>query len=158
METKSFEVSDEYLDDSIQVARWWFIPSMPLMLAVKRSLIMKIVVKPTLLLPETLWIAETNPEALFHAINKGIEYENKILNVSSERIEPLCLDSFNDARECMFQSDGNVYNCRPYIKLFGNCQRNPAEFKEFLEASTDQQKKPRRFDFVRYRGHYDKFL
>ena len=76
----------------------------------------------------------------------------------SERIEPLCLDTFNDARECMFQSDGNVYNCRPYIKLFGNCQRNPVEFKDFLEASTDQQKKPRRFDFVRNRGHYDKFL
>ena len=126
--------------------------------AVKKSLIMKIAVKLTLLLPETQLNVEKSQEALFHATNKGIEYENNIVKINSERIEPLCLDTFNDARECMFQSDGNVYNCRPYIKLFGNCQRNPIEFKEFLEASTDQQKKPRRFDFVRNRGHYDKFL
>lgn len=126
--------------------------------AVKKSVIMKIAVKLTLLLPETQLNVEKSQEPLFHATDKGIEYENNIVNINSERIEPLCLDTFNDARECMFQSDGNVYNCRPYIKLFGNCQRNPIEFKEFLEASTDQQKKPRRFDFVRNRGHYDKFL
>jgi hypothetical protein len=78
--------------------------------------------------------------------------------IVSEKLEPLCLDPFNDARECMFKADGNAYNCREYIKAFGNCQRNPAEFKQFLEASTDQQKKPKTFDFVRYRGYYDRFL
>ena len=86
-----------------------------------------------------------------------VKYSEKSIKVGSERIEPLCLDTFNNARECLFKSDGNVYNCRTPIKLYGNCQRDPAEFKSFLEASTEVQKKPVWYDFMRYRGHYDRF-
>jgi len=76
----------------------------------------------------------------------------------AEKLEPLCLDSFNDARECMFKADGNLYNCRETIKLFVNCQKDPTDFKDFLAASTEVQKKPKTFDFLRFRGVYDKFL
>ena len=78
--------------------------------------------------------------------------------MNSERLEPLCLDPFNEARECMFRSDGNLYNCKETIKLYANCQKNPVEFKDFLEVSTPNQKGQKSFDFVRYRGHYDRFL
>ena len=78
--------------------------------------------------------------------------------MNREKLEPICLDAFNDARECMFKSDGNQYNCKAYIKAFGNCQRNPAEFRLFLEASTNDQKKPKNFDFIKYRGTYDKYM
>jgi len=76
----------------------------------------------------------------------------------SEKMEPLCLDPFNDARECMFKADGNLYNCKGTIKLYVNCQKNPVEFKEFLAASTPKQKEEKKFDFVRNRGHYDRYL
>lgn len=36
-------------------------------------------------------------------------------------MEPICLDSFNDARECMFKSDGNVYNCKQYLNNYAFC-------------------------------------
>ena len=78
--------------------------------------------------------------------------------MASEKLEPLCLDPFNDARECMFRSDGNLYNCKEILKLYVNCQKNPVEFKDFLDASTAKQKEQKAFDFVRYRGHYDRFL
>jgi hypothetical protein len=29
-------------------------------------------------------------------------------------MHPICLAPFNDARECLFKSDGNIYNCRDY--------------------------------------------
>lgn len=54
----------------------------------------------------------------------------------SEKLDPVCLSSFNDARECMFKSDGNLYNCKTWINQFKHCQSNPTSFVEFLEAST----------------------
>jgi len=74
---------------------------------------------------------------------------------TSEKMEPLCLDSFNDARECMFKSDGNALSCREFMKLYANCQKNPEEFKSFLEASTEVQRAPKRFDFIKHRGVYN---
>lgn len=37
-------------------------------------------------------------------------------------MHPLCLAPFNDARECLFKADGNVFNCRPQLDEFTLCQ------------------------------------
>lgn len=73
-------------------------------------------------------------------------------------MDPICVPSFNDARECLFKGDGHLYNCRPYISEYVHCQNNPVNFKTFLEASDKHQKKSRLFDFVKYRGSYDKYM
>lgn len=73
-------------------------------------------------------------------------------------MDPICLGSFNDARECLFKADGNMYNCKQFMNEYVHCQKDPVEFKSFLERSTPQQLKPKRFDFVANRGHYDKYM
>ena len=42
-------------------------------------------------------------------ISKDIAYNYKWNRMN---IEPLCLTIFNDAKECLFQSDSSVYNCK----------------------------------------------
>ncbi|KAL4461080.1 hypothetical protein ABPG72_006459 [Tetrahymena utriculariae] len=76
----------------------------------------------------------------------------------AEKMDPICLSSFNDSRECMFKSDGNLYNCKTWINQYVSCQKNPAAFAEFLEASTAEQLKSKKFDFVKNRGRSDKYL
>lgn len=73
-------------------------------------------------------------------------------------MDPICLGSFNDARECLFKADGNMLNCKPYLHEYAHCQKDPADFKLFLEASTTKQKLPRKFDFSANRGTYDKHM
>lgn len=41
-----------------------------------------------------------------------IKKRNYILNLIRERMHPLCLAAFNDARECVFKADGNIFNCK----------------------------------------------
>ncbi len=36
-------------------------------------------------------------------------------------MDPMCLSSFNDARECLFKADGNVYNCKEWMNLYSHC-------------------------------------
>ncbi len=33
-------------------------------------------------------------------------------------MDALCVLPFNDARECLFKADGNVYNCKGKFKIF----------------------------------------
>lgn len=73
-------------------------------------------------------------------------------------MDPICLHSFNDARECLFKADGNMYNCKPYLNEYVHCQKDPVDFKSFLEAATKKQKLPKKFDFVAYRGYFDRYM
>eukprot|EP01017_Pseudomicrothorax_dubius_P037912 TRINITY_DN5615_c0_g1_i2.p1 TRINITY_DN5615_c0_g1~~TRINITY_DN5615_c0_g1_i2.p1 ORF type:complete len:133 (-),score=27.03 TRINITY_DN5615_c0_g1_i2:81-479(-) len=75
----------------------------------------------------------------------------------AERVEPICIDSFNDARECLFKADGNLFSCKDVVNEYVYCQKDPLSFKNFLAASTKEQRKPRTFDFIKFRGTYDKF-
>jgi hypothetical protein len=36
-------------------------------------------------------------------------------------MDPICLHPFNDARECLFKSDGNVYNCKEWVNYYVHC-------------------------------------
>lgn len=58
----------------------------------------------------------------------------------SEKMEPACLDPFNDARECLFRSDGSTFNCKQYLHQYAYCQARPTEYLEFLKSSTSVQK------------------
>lgn len=78
------------------------------------------------------------------------------LILRSEKIEPICVDTFNDARECMFKADGSLFNCRDVVNEYVYCQKDPEDFRRFLAASTATQKKPRVWDFNANRGTYDK--
>ncbi len=78
--------------------------------------------------------------------------------ILSEKMDPICLGSFNDARECLFKADGNLYNCKTFLNEYVHCQKDPVDFKSFLESSTKLQKKSKKFDFVAYRGYYDKYM
>lgn len=75
----------------------------------------------------------------------------------AEKMEPVCLDIFNDARECMFKSDGHMYNCKEYLNQYAFCQARPQDYQHFLTASTTAQKQAKTFDFLMWRGHFDKY-
>ena len=45
--------------------------------------------------------------------------------------EPVCLDSFNDARECLFKMDGLLRVCEPELNLFEECVHDPVRFEKF---------------------------
>ena len=45
--------------------------------------------------------------------------------------EPVCLDVFNDARECLFKMDGQMRICEPEINLFEECVHDPKAFARF---------------------------
>lgn len=76
--------------------------------------------------------------------------------INREKMDPICLYPFNDARECMFKGDGNMYNCKEWINLYVNCQKDPVDYKGFLESSSSYQKNPKKFDFTKHRGMYDR--
>ena len=45
--------------------------------------------------------------------------------------EPICLDPFNDARECLFRLDGQMRVCEPELNLFEECVHDPKRFAKF---------------------------
>ena len=46
-------------------------------------------------------------------------------------IEPVCLDAFNDARECLFRLDGQMRVCEPELNLVEECIHDPVRFAKF---------------------------
>ena len=72
-------------------------------------------------------------------------------------MDPMCLDIFNDSRECLFKSDGNLLDCKPFLNQYVLCQKDPEDYKLFLNDSTTAQKKMIQFDFRKYRGNYNKY-
>ena len=59
------------------------------------------------------------------------------------KFEPICLDSFNDARECLFQTDGQVRLCETELHLFEECQHDPVAFAKFASIGTIKQSAPK---------------
>ena len=47
------------------------------------------------------------------------------------KFEPVCLDSFNDARECLFKMDGQLKVCEPELNLFEECVHDPKRYAKF---------------------------
>ena len=50
----------------------------------------------------------------------------------SEKMHPICVGAFNDARECLFKADGVMFNCKDFVYQYVHCQKDQADFKEFL--------------------------
>ena len=50
--------------------------------------------------------------------------------------EPVCLDAFNDARECMFKMEGQMRVCEPELHLFEECVHDPKAFARFQALAT----------------------
>ncbi len=59
--------------------------------------------------------------------------------------EPVCLDSFNDARECMFRLDGHMRLCQNELELFEECVHDPVRFDKFQKIATPKQQTPKEF-------------
>ena len=54
--------------------------------------------------------------------------------------EPVCLDSFNDARECLFKMDGQLKVCEPELHLFEECVYDPQRYAKFQALATPIQR------------------
>ena len=56
-----------------------------------------------------------------------------LLRCHSENLkfEPICLEPFNDARECLFKMDGLLRVCEPELNLFEECVHDPVRFEKF---------------------------
>ena len=50
--------------------------------------------------------------------------------------EPVCLEPFNDARECLFRLDGQMRVCEPELNLFEECVHDPKRFAQFQKMAT----------------------
>ena len=50
--------------------------------------------------------------------------------------EPVCLEPFNDARECLFRLDGQMRVCEPELNLFEECVHDPKRFAKFQSMAT----------------------
>ncbi len=67
-------------------------------------------------------------------------------------VQPMCLRTFNNARECLFKSDGTITSCQKWINYFEDCERNPQVWEKFEKMATEKQKQTPDFDFDRFPG------
>ena len=68
--------------------------------------------------------------------------------------EPVCLDSFNDARECLFKMDGLLRVCEPELNLFEECVHDPVRFDKFQRLATPVQREPKDYFATIIRKNY----
>ena len=68
--------------------------------------------------------------------------------------EPVCLEAFNDARECMFKLDGQMRLCHNELELFEECVHDPVRFDKFQKLATPTQRVPKMFFSSVYHGDY----
>ena len=68
--------------------------------------------------------------------------------------EPICLDSFNDARECLFRLDGLIRVCEPELNLFEECVHDPVRFEKFQRLATPVQREPKDYFATVFRKNY----
>lgn len=68
--------------------------------------------------------------------------------------EPVCLDSFNDARECLFKMDGLLRVCEPELNLFEECVHDPVRFEKFQRLATPVQREPKDYFSTVVRKNY----
>ena len=80
---------------------------------------------------------ESKPEALDLLRCHSKKYLSFIFKTSlnipwySLSFEPICLEPFNDARECLFRLDGQMRVCEPELNLFEECVHDPVRFEKF---------------------------
>ena len=68
--------------------------------------------------------------------------------------EPVCLDAFNDARECLFKLDGQMRVCEPELNLFEECVHDPERFAKFKAMATPGQRVPKDWSATIIRKNY----
>ena len=62
----------------------------------------------------------------------------------------------NDSRECLMQSDLNLFSCKNILAQLRHCVKDPVSFKDFLSSSTKAQKGPISWDFYNNNGRVAK--
>jgi hypothetical protein len=70
------------------------------------------------------------------------------------QFEPVCLESFNDARECLFRLDGQLRMCEPELNLFEECVHDPYQFEKFQRLATPVQQMPKNYFTTIIRKNY----
>ena len=68
--------------------------------------------------------------------------------------EPVCLDSFNDARECLFKMDGQMRVCEPELNLFEECVHDPKRYAKFQALATPAQREAKDYFTTVIRKNY----
>ncbi|CDW91365.1 UNKNOWN [Stylonychia lemnae] len=68
--------------------------------------------------------------------------------------EPVCLEPFNDARECLFRLDGQMRVCEPELNLFEECVHDPVRFEKFQRLATPVQRMPKDYFSTIVRKNY----
>ena len=68
--------------------------------------------------------------------------------------EPVCLDAFNDARECLFRLDGQMRACEPEMNLFEECRHDPVRYAKFKKMATPGQAAPKQFFATQFGRNY----
>ena len=68
--------------------------------------------------------------------------------------EPVCLEPFNDARECLFRLDGQMRVCEPELNLFEECVHDPKRYASFQQMATPGQRVPKDFFATIIRKNY----
>ena len=44
--------------------------------------------------------------------------------MEKSQIKPLCMRPYNEARECLFQTDGQIQACFKYLHEYSYCSNN----------------------------------
>ena len=70
------------------------------------------------------------------------------------KFEPICLDPFNDARECMFKMEGQMRVCEPELNLFEECVHDPKAFARFQALATPVQREAKDYFTTVVRKNY----
>ena len=87
---------------------------------------------------------ESKPEALnlLRCHSKNLQFE------------PVCLEAFNDARECMFKMEGQMRVCEPELNLFEECVHDPKAFARFQALATPVQREAKDYFTTIIRKNY----
>ena len=88
------------------------------------------------------------------AILKSKNYIKNLFIHYSLSFEPVCLEPFNDARECLFKLDGLLRVCEPELNLFEECVHDPVRFEKFQRLATPIQREPRDYFSTIIRKNY----
>lgn len=59
------------------------------------------------------------------------------------KMEPICLNPFNEARECLFRSRMKLRFCKNQLDLFEECYHDPITYAKFEEVGTTTQLSPK---------------
>ena len=95
------------------------------------------------------------------SMNKRHPIESKkealdLMRCHSQNIEfePICLDAFNDARECLFKMEGQMRICEPEINLFEECVHDPVAFARFQSLATPAQREAKDYFSTTIKKNY----